>query len=237
MFLINAGYAAKVSLGTGPVAKPRALIVEDDNLTRMFLKDCLEARGGYEVRDFPDAQKIISQAREFAPDVLIVDLNLGDGPTGLDVLRVVRRIRPGIACVVVTAYSSPRILEPDLNALPAEIHYLIKKELRSPEEVLAAVDKARAGITRDEVIGHGPVRQEKPNQNRVKVTAAQAEILRLLVKGLSSEQIATRRGTTVRAVDRGIKRMVDALGIATDGTTNPRVALVRMYLDAQIDVE
>ncbi|HET8958474.1 MAG TPA: DNA-binding response regulator, partial [Microcella sp.] len=68
------------------------------------------------------------------------------------------------------------------------------------------------------------------------VTAAQAEVLRMLAEGASTKALADHRGTSVRAVETMLHRLFDALGIDTSDSANPRVAAVRMWQRGEIRV-
>lgn len=55
----------------------------------------------------------------------------------------------------------------------------------------------------------------------------QIAVLKLVSAGLSNEEIANERGTTVRAVERMLGRMISAAGIPVGPTA--RVQLARLY--------
>ena len=52
----------------------------------------------------------------------------------------------------------------------------------------------------------------------------------MVALGLSNHQIATERGTTVRAVENLVKRAFEAAGIDVESNTNPRVTAAREYI-------
>jgi DNA-binding NarL/FixJ family response regulator len=71
------------------------------------------------------------------------------------------------------------------------------------------------------------LRQMSARKNVEALSTAQIAVLRSVSAGKSNEDIATERGTTVRAVERMLGRMIDAAAIPTGPTA--RVQLARMY--------
>lgn len=53
----------------------RILVVEDDLLNRMFYCEVLQRRG-YEVREVDDGALVMDNARNFDPELVIMDINL-----------------------------------------------------------------------------------------------------------------------------------------------------------------
>jgi two-component system phosphate regulon response regulator PhoB len=91
--------AAAASRGTGTTV----LLVEDEEQLRRVMKDLLE-REGYRVAEARDGVQALDQVDRFAPDVIILDLNL-PGIDGYSVLAQLRS-RPAtrtIPVVVLTA--------------------------------------------------------------------------------------------------------------------------------------
>ena len=67
---------------------PRVLVVEDDTEIAQALQRSLRLEG-YEVRTSPDGEAALDDVRQFAPDVLLLDLGLPK----LDGVEVARRVR------------------------------------------------------------------------------------------------------------------------------------------------
>jgi len=67
----------------------RILVVDDDEKVRTLLRRCLES-DGYEVVEASDAEAAFAAIDEQAPNLITLDINLGE-TDGLEVARVVRR--------------------------------------------------------------------------------------------------------------------------------------------------
>ena len=83
----------------------RVLIVEDDLLNRMYLSATLEA-GGYAVHMVTDGAHVLSATKEFAPDLITMDINLPN-ISGVDLIRRLK-VHPHfkeIPVIAITAYA------------------------------------------------------------------------------------------------------------------------------------
>ena len=93
----------------------RVLIVEDEPLIRMLVLSLLES-GGFTAMGAGTASEAINALAGFDPDALLVDLDLGEGPGGVEVLTYAERTTPWVALLVVWT-SALRSSRP---AFPAE---------------------------------------------------------------------------------------------------------------------
>ncbi|MBM4050994.1 MAG: response regulator, partial [Planctomycetes bacterium] len=82
----------------------RILVVDDEELSRNFLREALTSRG-YEVVTASGGSEAIGLARDQAFDVVISDLVM-PGIDGLDLVSLVKDIRPQTSVVLVTAYAT-----------------------------------------------------------------------------------------------------------------------------------
>jgi two-component system, OmpR family, response regulator len=89
--LINAS-AGKPERAMNQGVRPRILVVEDDAPVRDAICGALTAEG-YLVRECRDGTFPDSLVREFAPDLALLDVRLGMGPSGLAVARRLRAAR------------------------------------------------------------------------------------------------------------------------------------------------
>ena len=81
---------------------PPILLVEDDPDIRGVLAECLEDHGFpiVAVADAEAAIRLLDGAP--APSLVVTDINLGPGGTGLDVAEAARRTAPGVPVVFIT---------------------------------------------------------------------------------------------------------------------------------------
>jgi len=92
--------------------KTRILHVEDDVSLQNLVRAALEHLGGYEVHTAADAKQALAAARQCAPQLLLLDLDL-PGSNGIEALRALRRIDglQDVPVIFLTAVAEPKILE------------------------------------------------------------------------------------------------------------------------------
>ena len=88
--------------------KGRILIVEDERAIQLALSGLLR-RVGYEVELAGTGEEAMEMQRESPFDLVITDLALGAGVSGMDVLRETKDSRPETAVVMITAHGSEKI--------------------------------------------------------------------------------------------------------------------------------
>jgi DNA-binding NtrC family response regulator len=86
----------------------RILVVEDEQAIRFALRGLLK-REGYEVELAEDGEAAIRVLDKATFDMVLTDLALGRGASGMDVLKVVKEQRPETAVVMITAHGSEKI--------------------------------------------------------------------------------------------------------------------------------
>jgi PAS domain S-box-containing protein len=94
-------------------ARPRVMIVDDEESFRVTFADILDARG-YDCRSASSVQEALSAIDREAADVYLIDLKLPDG-NGLEVLARVREVHPSAETIVLTGFSSLATAVQSLN--------------------------------------------------------------------------------------------------------------------------
>lgn len=199
-------------------------LVEDDSLLRSSLASALERHGIRVTGAFASAAGVADHVCEANPDAALLDLDLGPGPTGIDVARALRKVDPVIGLVLLTTYEDPRLKSSALPATPAGLQYLNKGRIDNIEEVARVLHAAaRSPLA-------APPMSRRPA--RVDLTPAQIDVLRMVAQGLSTQEIADRRGVTSKAVEHMLTKIYVRLDLPRDPSVNQRVQLANAYLTA-----
>jgi DNA-binding NtrC family response regulator len=88
--------------------KPRILVVEDERAIQLALSGLLR-RQGYEVELAGSGEDAVSHLQEQPVDLVLTDLALGRGMSGMEVLRFAKKQRPETVVVMITAHGSEKI--------------------------------------------------------------------------------------------------------------------------------
>ncbi len=197
----------------------RVVVADDDAFTVSLVAGGLESQG-FAVTSATSVDAALAAVADLDPHALVTDLNFGTTASGADLLDRVARDFPWIGLVVLTSHRSPELAVPNPQLIPASVVYLVKSQLSGVEDLASAVHRAISGQPDDRLESADDV----PT-----VTAAQAEVLRMLAAGASTRALAEHRGTTVRAVETMLARLFAALGLDTGESANPRVAAVTLW--------
>lgn len=98
-------------------------VVEDETIVAVGLKKMLARLGIPDVHLFTDAEAALEQLEELRPDLVLMDIKLGDGMDGLAAAREVMERRP-CPVVISTAYTESKYIE---EAMQSHVFgYLVK---------------------------------------------------------------------------------------------------------------
>lgn len=201
----------------------RILLVEDEQLTASLLEQSLTSQG-FGVATAASAADALAAVDRFDPDAALIDIALGDGPSGLDLAHVLHREHPWIALLILTKQPDPRVAGLLEGNLPPGCGFLRKELVRDANHLLESIESVFAARLAD-------VRHDTdPNRPLAALTRAQVEILRLIALGYNNEAIAEQRGVTRSSVERSIIRIFRSLEIETRGELNPRVEAARRFM-------
>jgi DNA-binding NarL/FixJ family response regulator len=200
------------------------LVVEDEPFIRGLVADKLKGNG-FKVEVASTAAEARKIAANTDIDIVVMDIDLGPGPSGLDLGIALHKMHPELALVFLTHVPEPRIFGVDVKSVPKNAAYLLKERLADPNVLNDAIEAA----LRDRV---GPEFRDdlKPSHPLVNVSKTQLDVLRMIAKGLSNQQIAEQRGTTLRAVENLVNRAIAAAGIDAKSKTSARVIAVREFI-------
>ena len=206
--------------------KRKVLVVEDDSLLRSLISEVLSG-SGFSVSSAANAVEARNLISTFDPDVALLDIELGAGPSGLDLGEFIKSQAPHIAIIFLTHLPDPRFAGVDSGSIPKKSAYIRKELISKPGLLLEIVES----VLRDET-GKNMRHDLDPQRPFAGLSKSQIAVLRSVALGLSNYEIATQRDTSVRAVENLIRRTLSAAGIEGDSTVNTRTAAARAYIEA-----
>lgn len=89
---------------------PRVMVVEDELLVAWHMESMLEDLGVDHALSTASGEAAIELAKDFRPDVVLMDVNLGSGIDGIETARRLRLESRGLRVVFVTAYTDAATL-------------------------------------------------------------------------------------------------------------------------------
>ena len=201
--------------------KLRVGICEDDPFTLATLTASLSFEDVEVVISSADPNEVLELISDARPNAMLIDLHLGDGPTGLDLSKSIRAKYPEIGIVYLTSFESPKLLDKDFSGFPSGSQYLNKREISSVQQILQAVQKSIAKDRSSSVMHATGVS---------KLTNRQIEVLKMVAEGHTNNEIANRLGLNTKTVEGINLRIAKNLKLQEDQNKNQRIQMAKAYL-------
>ncbi|QLH25943.1 response regulator transcription factor [Streptomyces sp. Rer75] len=195
----------------------RLLLCDDHAVVRAGLLALLASTAGIEVvGEAGSGEEALAMAARLRPDVVLMDLQLGDGMDGVEATR---RLASGTGAA--PEEPAPRVLVLTMFDTDADIAraieagatgYLLKAE--RPEELFAAIRNAAAGRT----ALSAPVADRLMAQMRTPrptLSERERDILQQLARGLGNREIARALFISEATVKTHLGRIYGKLGVDT----------------------
>jgi len=105
----------------------KLLILDDEEVILESLKLYLE-RKGYSVLTAQRGEIALSLLKEHNPDLMLLDLHLKEGPTGIEVLKQALAFNPQLKVAVLTGFGKEEDVKDKVFSLGAKL--LLKKPIQ-----------------------------------------------------------------------------------------------------------
>jgi len=113
------------------------LLVDDETELRSSIREALEG-DGYTVDDADSANSALARISRKHYPVIVTDLNMPGGPSGLDLIAAVKARDPKALCIVITGYAT---LGASIEAIKRGAYDFLQKPFKL-EELEAVLDRA-----------------------------------------------------------------------------------------------
>lgn len=205
----------------------RTVIADDHHLFIAGLTSIIKNSEDYDfdiVAIAHDGDDLLDKLKLYAPDFLILDLNM-PGKDGLDVLKEIRKNNRELKILTLTMYDEPKIVKAAFKS--GSDGYILKNEgkdglIKGIAEVLSGRTHLGEGVKLNEelVTTNGEViaRFVSPYEDRFiqkyNLTKREIEILRLITQALSNKEIAKELYISDQTVSVHRKNIMRKLGVS-----------------------
>lgn len=207
----------------------RVLIADDHPLIIEGLVAALKRLGLRVAGHVQAATEVIAKYMQVQPDVLVLDVRFGPGPTGLDVARELIARDPNARIVFYSQFDQNEVIREAYRLGGAA--FITKN---TPPEVLArAIGEAHAGRTYflPEIAERLALLGVRGDQSpRAMLDEREVEVFMLMAGGLTNNEIAERMNLSAKTIGNIGQAVKEKLGVqrATDMT---RLAVRHGMLD------
>ncbi|MEU6825717.1 response regulator transcription factor [Streptomyces atriruber] len=197
---------------TADTAPVRLLVCDDHVVVRAGLLALLGSAPDIEVvGEAGTGEEAVALAAKLAPDVVLMDLQLGEGIDGVEATRrITSAPAPTPHVLVLTTYDTDADITRAIEA--GATGYLLKAE--RPEELFSAIQAASQGRTAlsPPVASRVMARMRAPHPT---LTDRERDILGQLSQGLGNRDIARALFISEATVKTHLGRIYDKLGVDT----------------------
>jgi len=211
MTMVNSGMTANVLPVTN--IRRRVLIVDDHPIVRQGLKRMIDAEDDLEVCGEADSEPNARNAvRELDPDIVIVDLSLQDGD-GLELVRAVHAHHPEVPMLVLSMHDEAIYAERMLAE--GASGYIMKQA--AADQLLTALRTVLQGdtyLSAEMAAVHKEAANKMGSDPLQRLSNRELQVLNLVGRGVSSRDIATELGLSVKTVEshrQSVKRKLHLL--------------------------
>jgi two-component system response regulator NreC len=213
----------EASTGSDQGGRATVAIADDHEVVRAGLRTLIENEPDLEVvAEAADVRSTLAHVRARQPDVLVLDLNMPDGPS-LPAIPELLEASPGTAIVVLTMQSDPAFAREALRA--GARGYVLKEAANA--DLVKAVRAALEGQTYLEPQLGARLAAQPPDSAGPEhdLSERELEVLRLIALGHTNAEIGDQLYLSVRTVESHRAHIQQKLRRST------RAELVRYALD------
>jgi DNA-binding NarL/FixJ family response regulator len=209
----------------------RVIIVEDQALLREGLAGLFRDAGHDVVASLGDCDGVEDAVREYAPDVVVLDVRLPPTYTdeGARAAAALKTTWPGLGVLLLSQH-----IETTHSVVLAGLGgfgYLLKDRVLDVSDFFSAVSRvADGGSALDPQVVAALLNRSASKDMLAQLTEREHEVLRLMAQGMTNNAVSKRLVLSERTVETHVRRLLLKLDIADSEDANRRVLAVLVHL-------
>lgn len=196
----------------------RILLVDDHQVVRLGVRALIDDQPGMKVvGEAGTVREAVVQARELAPDIVVLDIRLPDG-SGVDACRQIKAYLPETRVIVLTSFQDDEVI---LDAIACGADGYVLKQIGS-DELLDAVRRVGRGeslldpsITDRVFARMRDLRQQEWAQAFADLNSREMNILACVTEGQTNREIGDALHLSERTVRNYVSSILSKLNLVS----------------------
>ena len=205
------------TLSVNLVENNELLLLLVSNLIKTYPVDLLNSSSTYGA-----ALKAFNQKNS---DVVILDLDLGEGPSGYDLALMMRQLKSNLGIVFYSSFNDERFIINGNNQRLTNYVFLRKSEIINNNAIYDAILQSIEILEEENKFRKKEVTAFYKNFNDREI-----ELMAHVAAGFSNKKIASIFKIEIKSCENAISRLAKKLNLPQEDLSNQRIMITRKYL-------
>ena len=204
---------------------PKVMLVENDRTLLTMLANSLAQFGQNITAIANNSSDAIKLFQKVNPEVVILDIDLGDSIDGIELANIMQKSNPNIGVVFLTSFNDHRFAFISKKEIPKNYIYLRKQQISNVKMVSDAIFEA---ATSSKKFSYST---SVTKNYHAEFSDRDIELMRHISKGYSNIKIAKILKIEQKSCENAISRLLKKLNIPPDKEVNQRVLVTQKYFE------
>lgn len=212
------------------------LVCDNESLFRELLVAKLENEDLLNIiGSAASGEEAIAITKETKPDVVLMDIELGEGLNGITTANEIKDMFPDVGVVVLSAHRDKEFLASFLDDRTSGWSFLLKQSIADVASLVRAIESASSGqVTMDPEVMSDLFPRKRSILERL--THSQMEALMFIASGYADSAIAEELSIAEDLVEPMLNSIYTDLHIEESDSVDPRVQATLLYLEETAQV-